>query len=209
MTAPPIPTVVPQDAWYRLTTGGISPSQNDSVPNASFLAPSGVNDGVVGALDGALIYLQGTTTQLDGGQQWLMWDDTSVAVANGVTVFNPWYVTATLGRWLTAGTPPVASSIAGGQIITSGASVAITASATALTYVLVNKTVGSATTLFLPTSRIAFQVFRIKDGKGDASSNVITIDGNGVNIDGGTQVFVFQDYGEIDVWWDGTKWRSS
>lgn len=206
MTAPPIPTVVPQDAWYRLTTGGINPSQNDSVPDASFLAPSGVNDGVVGALDGALIYLQGTATQLDGGQQWLMWDATSVAVADNLTIFNPWYVTATLGRWLSAETTTQTSD---GQLVVSGTSVAILPSNAKIIYVLVNKTVGSPTTLFMPTSRVQWQVFKIKDGKGDASTNTITVDGNGANIDANAQAFIVQDYGEIDVWWDGTQWRVS
>lgn len=204
MTSVPLPTVVPQDAWYTLTTGGINPSQNDSVPNASYLSPSGDMDGVIGALDGALIYLAGTTTELDGGQKWLMWVADSQDVADGVNTFNPNADPSALGRWKTADTP---ISTAGGQIILAGSTVAVLPSSSTLIFVVVNKTVGSATTILLPVVKALWQTFRVIDGKGDAATNTITISGNGSLINGAAQDYIVQDYGATDYTWDGTEFR--
>ena len=58
MTTVPLPTFVPQDSWYALTTGNVNPSVADTVPNASYLLPRqtplGLVDGLVGPLEEAL-----------------------------------------------------------------------------------------------------------------------------------------------------------
>lgn len=171
MTSVPLPTFVPQDAWYALTTGNTQPSIADSVPNYSFLSPVNGQDGLVGSLDGGLVYVAGSLTELDGGQQWLMWSATSTALANGSTVFNPYVVTGTPGRWLTT---QIAAQTAS-QIVTSGSSVFVAPSFDGVINVAVNKTVGSATTLILPAAPLDQQEIRVFDAKGDAGTNPITI----------------------------------
>ena len=56
--------------------------------------------------------------------------------------------------------------------------------------ILVNKSVGAATTVNLPASPSTGQVFIIKDGKGDANSNNITIVPAAGNIDGAANLVI-------------------
>lgn len=102
VSSPPIDTTVPAQTWVTLTSGGIQVSSALTVPNVTYLSSGGGQNGLVGGGDGQAIYLIGTANKLDGGQQWLIWDATSVTPANGTTVFNPWVVTGTPGRWRTA-----------------------------------------------------------------------------------------------------------
>lgn len=208
MTAPPVPTTAPQDAWYTLTTGNINPSAADTVPNITFLGPTGEQPGLVGSLDGEIIYLAGTAAKLDGGQQFLMWEATSLAVQDLKTVFNPWPVDTpgVPGRWVSVS---VGQTFAGGQIITSGSVIAILPSSAPVVNVLVNKTIGSLTTLLLPINPGVWQVFRIKDRKGDASTNPITISGNGSTIEGAPTYVIANDGGSTDLTWDGTEFMLS
>jgi hypothetical protein len=208
MTAPPVPTTAPQDAWYTLTTGNINPSAADTVPNITFLGPTGEQPGLVGSLDGEIIYLAGTVAKLDGGQQFLMWEATSLAVQDLKTVFNPWPVDTpgVPGRWVSVS---VGQTFAGGQIITSGSVIAILPSSAPVVNVLVNKTIGSLTTLLLPINPGVWQVFRIKDRKGDAATNPITISGNGSTIEGATTYVIANDGGSTDLTWDGMEFMLS
>lgn len=208
MTTPPVPTTAPQDAWYTLTTGNINPSAADTVPDISYLGPTGEQPGLVGSLDGEIIYLAGTTTKLDGGQQFLMWEATSVAAQDLKTIFSPWPtdMSGVPGRWVSVS---VGQTFAGGQIIQSGSVVAILPSSAPVVNVLVNKTVGSATTLLMPTSVGQWQVFRIKDRKGDAGTNPITVSGNGSTIQGATTFVIANDNGNVDLTWDGTEFMVS
>lgn len=206
MTAPPVPTAVPQDAWYELTTGNVNPSAADTVPNITYLAPTGDQAGLVGSLDGEIIYLAGTSTKLDGGQKFLMWEEDSLAVQDLVTVFNPWPVATPgiPGRWISVG---VGAVVAGGQIIVTGTTVAVLPSNAPVNNIVVNKTVGSPTTLLMPTQVGQWQEFIIIDGKGDASINPITIDGNGVTIGGLASFVIVNDNGTVRLTFDGSQYR--
>src|SRR5689334_3867727 len=109
MTAPPLPTFVPQDAWYSITTGGVTPSVADPVPDVSYLSPSSTPQGdvagLVGPFDGAVIMLGGLAAIDDGGQKWLMWNATSFAQPDGQSIFNPNVSASTPGRWVPIGSP--------------------------------------------------------------------------------------------------------
>jgi hypothetical protein len=95
MTAPPVPTVAAQDAWYELVVGNVNPSAADTVPNVTYLQPTGDQPGLTGSLDGEIIYLAGLNSRLDGGQKFLMWDEASLAVQDlvlhiqSVAALNP------------------------------------------------------------------------------------------------------------------------
>ena len=73
--------------------------------------------------------------------------------------------------------------------------------------VVVNKTVGAATTVNLPAG-VTGQVFIIKDGKGDAGTNNITIDGNAAEtIDGTATKVISTNYNSAMIVWNGTEWN--
>jgi hypothetical protein len=213
MTSVPLPTFVPQDAWYTLTTGQINPSEADSVPNITYLHPSvtpqGEIDGVVGSLDGAIIYLAGLASELDGGQKFLMWIATSMQVDDGINVFCPFADPTKPGRWVNTlagggGAIPVQSV----QIILAGGTKSVGAAPTTLVRVFVlGRDVAGATTLNMPGSTFAGQTFTIKDSNGDAgASNIIVV---APSIDGATSDTLANDYAERGYTWNGTEWSIS
>lgn len=74
---------------------------------------------------------------------------------------------------------------------------------TGSTYViLVNHT--SSSTVTLPATPISGQAFKIKDVSGNALTNIITISGNGNNIDGSSTVNINTDYGALELMFDET-----
>jgi hypothetical protein len=85
-----------------------------------------------------------------------------------------------------------------------------TADYTALTsdnIVVVNRSTGSATTITLPASPTSGEIKIIKDGKGDAATNNITIQGNGKNIDGTATQVINVNYGAFSLAYNGTQWN--
>jgi hypothetical protein len=206
MTAPPVPTVAAQDAWYELVVGNVNPSAADTVPNITYIQPTGDQPGLTGSLDGEIIYLAGTATALDGGQKFLMWQETSLAVQDLTNIYNPWPVSTPgiPGRWISTNIIQTSSS---GQIITSGSSIDILPTNQLTTNILVNKTVGSPTTLNMPTLVAQWQEFVIIDGKGDASINPITISSPTILIAGGTSYVIASDGGTVRLTFDGTQFR--
>ena len=91
-----------------------------------------------------------------------------------------------------------------GSILTSGASVTMTAASTTL---IVRKTTGSATAVTLPASPLLWQTYVIKDGKGDAATNPITITPSSGSIDGASSVVLSIAYGAVNLEYDGTTWN--
>lgn len=73
--------------------------------------------------------------------------------------------------------------------------------------IVVDKDTGAATTVFLPAVPADSQLLIVKDGKGDANSNNITLDGNGGNIDGGSTLVIGSSYGWNQLIWNGTQWN--
>jgi hypothetical protein len=74
--------------------------------------------------------------------------------------------------------------------------------------IIINKTVGAATAVTLPASPASGRVLIVKDGKGDANSNNITLDGNGKNIDGASPLTINTAYGAARIAYNGTQWNS-
>jgi hypothetical protein len=72
--------------------------------------------------------------------------------------------------------------------------------------IIVNKTVGSATTIQLPGLPLS-QRLVIKDATGDAATHNITIVAFGTDlIDGASSVVLNNNYASIDLFYNGTGW---
>jgi hypothetical protein len=224
-TPVPLPTFPPQDEWYRLTVGQLNPSFFGTVPNYTFLHPSvDVNnqqiDGIIGGLDGGVLLVIGAAHQIDGGQGFYMWSTLSMAVDNPPLVFNPYVVTDTPGRWLLVpfgggggggGGGPVISE----QIITNTSPAVspgvfqLAVAVTPFVEVISRYTLGNAT-LLLPLTMPTPQKWGIKDDTGVTSGATITVNGNGLLIDGqATQTFGNDEvgWGYMGVMWNGAEWN--
>lgn len=73
--------------------------------------------------------------------------------------------------------------------------------------IVVNKDTAGATTVTLPAAPLTGQTITIKDGKGDAASNNISISGNGKNIDGATPLTLSGAYDVRTLVYNGTEWN--
>lgn len=83
---------------------------------------------------------------------------------------------------------------------------AVTVAATAEYFVCINKTVGAATAVNLPATPPAGVTYLIKDCKGDAASNNITITPNAGNIDGSATYVLSNNFGSVAITYNGTFW---
>lgn len=73
--------------------------------------------------------------------------------------------------------------------------------------VVVNKTTGAATAVTLPATPVTGSNYTIKDGKGDASTNAITVSPAAGTIDGAANIVIDQDYGARVFVYNGTQWN--
>jgi hypothetical protein len=73
--------------------------------------------------------------------------------------------------------------------------------------ICVKKTVGAATTVNLPASPSAGDQYVIKDCKGDANTNNITVTPNAGNIDGAATYVITIPRQSIGIFYDGTQWE--
>ena len=72
--------------------------------------------------------------------------------------------------------------------------------------IFVNKSVGAATTVNLPAKPIPGRQLFIKDAKGDANVNNITITPASGNIDGSASLVINTAYGYATIAYNGTQW---
>jgi len=77
-----------------------------------------------------------------------------------------------------------------------------------LTKTISNPTSAAAVYLRLPaaSAAVAYQDYVVKDGKGDAATNNITITSAGGTIDGSTSYVISTNYGTVHFITDGTEW---
>ncbi len=87
------------------------------------------------------------------------------------------------------------------------ASGAVTISSTSDEVVVINKTAGAATAVALPATPSTGRVYTIKDGKGDAAANNITISPAAGNIDGAATLVIAANYGSASLIYNGTQWN--
>jgi hypothetical protein len=74
-------------------------------------------------------------------------------------------------------------------------------------FIVINKTVGAATTVTLEASPTSGRLIIVKDGKGDAAANNITVDGNGKNIDGASTNVISTNFQARIYIYNGTQWN--
>lgn len=100
------------------------------------------------------------------------------------------------------------TTIGGGQKIASRVVIAAGAvTVTAADYlVVVNKTSGASTIVNLPAG-VTNTVFIIKDGKGDAASNNITLTPAAGNIDGSGTYVLNTNFSSATIVYNGTQWN--
>ena len=90
------------------------------------------------------------------------------------------------------------------RTITSGATV--TVSATTDYFLCINKTSGSATAVNLPATPVNGLTYLVKDCKGDAATNNITINPNSGLIDGNANFIMSNGYESVSVTYNGASW---
>lgn len=73
--------------------------------------------------------------------------------------------------------------------------------------VICNKTSGAATTVNLPASPSVGDAYVIKDGKGDAATNNLTLTPDSETIDGAADFVVSVNYASITLVFNGTEWN--
>jgi hypothetical protein len=74
-------------------------------------------------------------------------------------------------------------------------------------YVIINKTAGAATGVTLPSSPATGRMITIKDGKGDAATNNITVTPAAGTIDGAASLVMDQPYEAYSLIYNGTQWN--
>jgi hypothetical protein len=72
--------------------------------------------------------------------------------------------------------------------------------------VVIKKTVGGATQVKLPPAPPLGRRVSVKDGKGDAAANNITVVPAAGTIDGAANVILNTNYGRAEFQYNGTEW---
>jgi len=90
------------------------------------------------------------------------------------------------------------------RIVTAGGNIAGTP---ADDIIMVNKTIGAATIVILPSSPGAGRMVVVKDSKGDAFTNNITIRASAGTIDGLNSFVITQNYQAFTFVYNGTEWN--
>ena len=90
------------------------------------------------------------------------------------------------------------------RVVTAAGAITVTTS----DYIIcVNKTSGAATTVNLPSSPATGDIYIVKDCKGDASTNNITLTPSSGNIDGAASFVINVSRQSVGTFWDGTQWQ--
>jgi len=112
---------------------------------------------------------------------------------------------------LTAGAGITVTNGAGTITIASAGSIpAYTATAISYQVLITDNTIGvtstaAARTITMPNSGMTDgQIWTIKDESGAAATNNITISGNGANIDGAATFVINNNFGAVNIYWNGS-----
>jgi hypothetical protein len=90
------------------------------------------------------------------------------------------------------------------RVVTASGAITV---ATADDVIVVNQTSGAAITVNLPSSPVTGTVYEIKDGKGDSTTNNITITPAAGTIDGGATFVIAKNYTSISLLYNGSEWN--
>ena len=122
---------------------------------------------------------------------------------NGLAPLSPGGTTTFLradGTWTA---PSASSPLHTVRVVTAAGAVTVLSTDTV---VIVRKTAGAATTVNLPAAPAIGKYYYIKDGKGDANTNPLTIVPNSGLIDNAANYVMNWKDGALTVCYDGTQW---
>ena len=89
------------------------------------------------------------------------------------------------------------------RVVTAAGNIAVMA---ADAVIVVRKTAGAATTVALESGPAAGRVVTVKDGRGDAGANPITVVPASGTIDGGANLVLSSGYGSVTLVFNGLEW---
>ena len=100
--------------------------------------------------------------------------------------------------------PGTLADFPSGVVVTTGATASFAAGQTV---VIVRKASGSATAITLPTTPVNWVTYQVKDGKGDAATNNITVSPASGTVDGAASIAINNNYQGLSFVYDGTSWN--
>jgi hypothetical protein len=194
-------------ANYRVTNGTTGPTvQRESIIATANQLTFALNFSYTPASGGLQVFSGGLLMSL--ANDYVEYNNTTVVfnigrALNEVVSFASTGIVPNFGHGSThkqGAADPVTHAL---LVVLSGSSVSVVRSNY---YIIVNKTVGSATTLNLPSSAQTGDIYEIKDGKGDAATNPIYVVPASGTIDGLTQFIINGNRGAAKFVWDGTQY---
>lgn len=100
--------------------------------------------------------------------------------------------------------PGTLADFPSGAVVTTGATAAFTGGQTVL---VVRKGTGSATAITLPAAPVNWVPYQVKDGKGDAATNNITVSPASGTVDGAASAVLNINFQGLTFVYDGTSWN--
>jgi hypothetical protein len=142
----------------------------------------------------------GSGTSPGGSDTYVQFNDGGSFGGDSGLVFNKTTDQLTIAGILSTGSGQISKV----RVVTAAGAVTV---ATSDYIIVVNKTSGAATAANLPSSPVTGTTFIIKDGKGDAGTNNITITPAAGTIDGAATHVMNSNYESKTVFYNGTEWN--
>lgn len=196
-----------QDSMFYLVNGRTSTSALGTAGKGIQVVSTTYTDGVTttGTLANGVAHSFGTPTFAFGSGSATVTNAATVYIANAPQPGTGATITNSYALWMAGGILRADGGQVGGvRVVTAAGAVTVTTSDYTI---VVNKTVGAATTVNLPASPLTGTVFYVKDGKGDAATNNITLTPAAGNIDGAGTLVINANYGGYQLVYNGTAWN--
>lgn len=127
----------------------------------------------------------------------------NVIKSNGINTYPTWGALSLSNANSVTGTLPQANRLAATRTVTAAGAITVTS---ADEIICVNKTSGAATAVNLHSGPTTGFRLTVKDCKGDAATNLITVTPSSGNIDGSANAQIITNYGWWIGFYDGTQW---